>query len=370
MTARSDGKAEAPIAGLTAVAVAKIEDALADRRRSMLAKMGQPSSRTCVMTLVIAVENERENQSSFDIINQLAGKYPIRAIVLGHTQKEHDALAAWVNLACEGQDSRAICSEEIILQGGAGSSDRVVSSVRSLIRSDLPVMLWWRGGVPFPSTLWRGLFSICDRVIVDSHRFAFDLGGMPDTAKFGLARPDGRSALAVLRELVRQAGERACVRDLNWQRTAPWRAAIATCFDDRDVLALLPKIDRCSLTFADPDKDAPPSARALLMAGWLMDRLPCLQEHCIIGGGKNWASVQPGRVVAITLTSSVSKASVVLIRQSSPTGVRAQANAEDGKPMRRWDFGAATLTEAELLDAAMETLGRDTMFENVLSISI
>jgi glucose-6-phosphate dehydrogenase assembly protein OpcA len=357
--------AAAPLRGLTQVAVPNVEAALADRRRTMLAALERPNARSCVMTLVIAVEDEREHQSSIDIIGQLAGKYPLRVIVVGRLASARDQLCAWVNLECGQEASRAICSEEIVLQGGVESTDRIASSVRGLIRSDLPVMLWWRGGVPLASPSWQILFALSDRIIVDSHRFQFDAEG-PSQSQSGTARPDGRRALSVLRELVQASGARACLRDLNWQRTAPWRAAIATCFDDSDVLALLPTLDRCAVTFSAQSKNAAPSARALLMAGWLINRSNRLRAHCAIGAGTHWPGVQAGRIVAITLTSSTSKASLVLVRESSPVAIRAQANTVEGKPMRRWDFGASTLSEAELLDGCMETIGRDTLFERAL----
>ena len=246
-----DGMAQAPTRGLTPVRVAQIEDTIAERWRTMIAKLERPQSHACVMTLIICVEDEGDNRFALDIIDQLAGKYPIRVISIGRCDKERDTVLAWVNTACEGDGSAAICSEEIVLQGGPESDDRLVSAVRGLLVSDLPVMLWWRGGAPRESSLWRGLHPLCDRVIVDSHRFVLAGGaGAPDAGAANVAAPlvagdwkgargDGAAALDVLRALVKAGGQRASVRDLNWQRTAPWRAAIATCFDDREMLSVL-----------------------------------------------------------------------------------------------------------------------------------
>lgn len=369
MSASGDGMAGAPMKGLTAVAVAQIDDAIAERWRTMVAKLERPQSHACVMTLIVSVDEEGDHRCAFDIVDQLAGKYPIRVITVGHSDKERDAVLAWVNTECEGEGSAAICSEEIVLQGGADSNDRIVSAVRGLLISDLPVMLWWRAGVPGGSRLWRGLHSMCDRVIVDSHRFTFERNGADGKSGERAGRVShGPSALEALRELVKAGGARVSVRDLNWQRTSPWRAAIATCFDDRDALSLLADMDRCSITFAGARDEELPSTRALLMAGWLANRLPRLAAQTTIAPGKRWTSADSGRVVAITLSASASKASLVLARQSSPTGILAQANDRNGKGLRRWNFGAATMTEAELLDGCLETLGRDPLFESSLGI--
>ncbi len=368
MMSGSDGMAQAPTRGLTPVRVAQIGDTIAERWRTMAAKLDRPQSHACVMTLIICVEEEGDNRFALDIIDQLSGKYPIRVISVGRSDKERDTVRAWVNTACEGEGSAAICSEEIVLQAGPDSDDRLVSAVRGLLVSDLPVMLWWRGGAPLGSALWNGLQPLCDRVIVDSHRFvvAGTEAGANVVGDWKVARGDGASALEVLRELVKAGGQRASVRDLNWERTSPWRGAIATCFDDREMLSLLSDIDRCSITFAATSDAEPPSARALLMAGWLSTRLPRLREHSMIAPGTAWANLSSGRIVAITLCASASKTSLLLVRQSSPTGIEVQAHDRNGKAFRRWHFGAATLTEAQLLDGCLQTLGRDPLFESSL----
>jgi len=78
--------------------------------------------------------------------------------------------------------------------------------------------------------------------------------------------------------------------------------------------------------------------------------------------------VAAGRVVAIALTSSGSKASVMLVRQPPPIGIEVQAHSTDGKQFRRWQFPAHSLSEAELLDCSLETLGSDPIFEAALDV--
>ncbi len=346
MTPGTDGMRRTA-GGLTPVAPADIENALKHRRLAMIAKEDQPHAHSCVMTLIIVIDNEQDNQEVFKSVEILSGKYPIRMIGVQSTPRLNgDELRASVNAACEGEPASPICSEEITLQSGIDGVDLIVSSVRGILVPDLPVFLWWRGRTPHGEALWHGLRGMCDRIIVDSIRFG-----------------DGAAALDTLRRLVGMGGKRMSVRDLNWQRTAPWRIAIATCFDDHDVLALLPDYDRGSITYASGDEKDLPSARAMLMAGWLVSRLPRLRGHLRTGPGKAWADVEHGRIVAITLSSSTSKAALLLVRQPSPVGIEVQANGRDGAQMRRWRFPAQTLTEAELLDACLETLGPDPVFE-------
>ncbi len=352
MTPTPDGSAHGTLDGLTPVAVSEIERALLQRRREMLTKLEHPHAHSCVMTLIISVEDEHDNREVFKTVERLADKYPIRVIGVQSTpSRAGDELRAWINAECEGEPSAPICSEEIALQGGPDAIDCIVSAVRGLLAPDLPVCLWWRGGTPHGELLWNGLRPMCDRIIVDSIRFG-----------------DGAAALDTLRRLVSLGGKQMSVRDLNWERTAPWRAAIATCFDDRDALALLRDLDRCVISYAGGSGKEQPSARAMLLNGWVVSRLPQLRGHARTAPAKRWSDVEPGRVVAVTLTASRHKASAMFVRQHSPVGIDVQAQASDGKVLRRWSFRAQTLEEAELLDACLETLGSDAIFEAALEM--
>ncbi len=350
MTTGGDGVPKTAPGGLNRVAVHAIEDALKQRRQTMLAKEAHPHAHSCVMTLIIAVEDIDDNQQVFKTVEALSGKYPIRMIAVQATPRYRgDDVLAWVNAACEGEPAAPICSEEVAMQTGVDGVDRIVSAVRGILVPDLPVFLWWRGRTPHGDALWHGLRGMCDRIIVDSIRFG-----------------DGAAALDTLRRLVGIGGSRMSVRDLNWQRTAPWRVAIATCFDDPEVLKMLPKIDRCSITFAAGDEQDLPSARAMLMMGWLVSRLPRLRGHARTSPGRAWADLEHGRVVSMVLTSSTCKAAVLLVRQPSPVGIDAQVHGSDGSQIRRWHFPASSLTEAELLDGCLQTLGPDPVFEAAL----
>jgi glucose-6-phosphate dehydrogenase assembly protein OpcA len=337
--------------GLTPVAVAEVETTIKKRRAALHSTLERAHSHSCAMTLIVSVEDELDNRRSFNVADQLAGKHPIRVITVQLADGAGDAVRAWVCTECEATPSATVCSEEIVLQSGTGSTDRIVSAVRGLLVPDLPVFLWWQRGAPHGDVLWNGLRPMCDRIIVDSIRFG-----------------DGAAALDTLRGLVSFAAKHhMSVRDLNWQRTAPWRRAIATCFDDRKTLALLADLDRCSITYAAGSDREQPSARSLLMAGWFASRVPKLRGHCRTAAGKHWSEVAAGRVVAITLTASNSKACLMLVRKDAP-GIEAQAHDRDGKQVRHWSFRAASLSEAQLLDECLETLERDSIFESALEI--
>src|ERR1700737_3773464 len=119
MTQANDGAARTMAEVLTPVAVGQIESALHTRRLEMLRKEEHPHTHSCCMTLIISVEDERDNLEVFRTVETLAGKYPIRVVAVQSTaRRASDDLAAWVNAECEGKPSAPICSEEAAIQGG------------------------------------------------------------------------------------------------------------------------------------------------------------------------------------------------------------------------------------------------------------
>ncbi len=333
---------------LTPVPVGEIEAELARRWDVAAAQARRQRLHSAALTLIACVEEEQDHQKVIDAVEALAGKHPLRAIALHSASSiPKGTVEAWIGTGCSGADgSVPVCSEEIVLEANAGEAERAISAVRSLLVPDLPVFLWWRSCSPLGAVLFEQLEPLCSRIIVDSLRFG-----------------DGAHALVSMREIVERFESRLTVRDLNWQRTEPWRNAIGVCFDDPLLLQLLPAFDRCSVTFAADAGTKVPSARSLLMAGWLTTRLAPLRGNCTVAPGKHWADIEPGRVFAISLTSSTSKASLVLVRETKPTAIKAEAHRADGSRFRSWLFPAATLAEASLLDRCMDTLGRDRLFE-------
>jgi len=191
------------------------------------------------------------------------------------------------------------------------------------------------------------LRPLVDRIIVDSILFG-----------------DGAAGLDTLRHLVQQGAPRTSVRDLNWQRTEPWRNAIAACFDDGDVRAMLSHFNRAAVAYASPGEVKAP-ARSLLMSGWLASRWNALHGHTKVVADKH-ATIDAGRIVSILLSSTRSKAMLKLQRQDAPTGIGGAAHAPDGRALKQWLFAARTLPEAQLLDGCLDSLGRDPLFEFAL----
>jgi glucose-6-phosphate dehydrogenase assembly protein OpcA len=348
-----DGSPAPDLAGFKLVRIDQVEGELAARARSA-AGADHPISRTCSLNLLAYVEDAAESRIVFDLIQKVANDHPMRVIAMLLDPRVQEAdVRTWVSIACaDAGAGDLVCSEEIALMANPDGSARLVSAINALLSADLPIALWWRGGSPFLNRLFKGVAPLADRVVVDSKRFG-----------------DGPAALDTLQRLRGLRGGRVALADMNWHRIATWRSTLSACFDDPGVLRMLPEIDRSEIEFstgASTEKVAP-SARSLLLAGWLISRLPTIAGHGDIAGIRNaWAT--PGSIVALRLRSSSSRAGVSIEWKSADEGIVATALDRAGEALRRWRFSPDPEGEADLLYRCIEAQSADPLMEAALEV--
>jgi glucose-6-phosphate dehydrogenase assembly protein OpcA len=348
-----DGTATAGFAGLKPVRVGDVENELG-RRIDSGSRAGTTVSRACSLNLIVFIENAADAQAVSQLLDRIAGAHPIRVIeVMLDPKTPETDVRAWIDLECgEEVAGSLLCSEQIKLVASPDSSARLVSAVTALLSPDLPVALWWRGGSPFLSRSFKGLVPLADKIVVDSKRFG-----------------DGPAALDTLHRLNGLRGGRMALSDMNWHRIATWRTTLAACFDDPVVLTMLPEFDRSEIEFSLGPKaaDAPPSARSLLLAGWIVSRLPAIAGHGDIRGSQSdWAT--PGSIVGLRLRSSASRAAVAISWQSIGEGISATAFDRGGAPLRRWRFSPDPEGEADLLARCIDSVSADPLLDTALEV--
>lgn len=350
----SDGAFAPSIDGLKQVRVSDIEGELAQRAQSA-DRSGVFVSRACSLNLVAFVENLADVQTVFDMIDDIATAHPMRVLVTMVDQRVPEPdVHAWVSLECGDEVAGSLlCSEQIALAANPDSTARLVSSVSALLSADLPVALWWRAGSPFLNRLFKGLAPLADKVVVDSKLFG-----------------DGPAARDTLHRLNGLRNGRMALADMNWQRIATWRSTLSACFDDPAVLPLLQELDRSEIDFsmgAAPETSRPPSARSLLLAGWIVSRLPSIAGHGDIAGKPSaWAS--PGSIIGLRLRSSSSRAGVSIAWESPDAGICATAFDRDGRALRRWRFSPDPEGEAELLYRCVDSVAVDRLLDGALEV--
>ena len=327
----------------------RVEDALAARWQTPDHDAG-PAVHACTLNLIACVEDAAATAAVSAIVDQLAATHPIRAVtIVTDEAAEANRIQAWVAAGSAAAPGSQISSEEITLFAQPDDTELLAATVEGMLAADLPAYFWWRGGSPTRDHTFSALARLANKIVVDSIRFG-----------------DGAAALDTVRRLLDYRDGRAGVADLNWVRTAPWREAVAACFDDPEALALLPLFDRASINYASgPEGALPPSARALLISGWLASRLNRLRGRVrlkpVVEAGHG-----PGRVLKVSLSSRASPAALELERRPAPTGVVAVAKDQSGRTIREWLFPTTTLSEAELLHRSIDSPARDPLLEAAL----
>jgi glucose-6-phosphate dehydrogenase assembly protein OpcA len=341
-----DGAAAVTLGGFKTVAVGGVEAELSAR----LAAASSPeslASRTCSLNLIVYCEDVDDAAAVAATVDHIARAHPIRSVtLLLDPRADAVSVRAWVKAECaESAPDQALCSEEIVLATNPDGAPRLASAVQSVLSPDLPVVLWWRGGSPFLVRLFKGLAPLVDKIVVDSILFG-----------------DGPAALDTLQRLD-AAG--ISLADMNWERTASWRTTLAACFDDAAVLELLRDLNRCEIVFSLGEASSNvPSARSLLLAGWLVSRLPSIAGHGDVRGRSSWAS--PGAIVELKLTSTKNRAAVSIAWESRSSGIEAAAFDRSGARIRDWRFSPDPEDEDELLHRCVDSLARDLLLHAAL----
>jgi len=221
---------------------------------------GDTTTRASLINLAVYNETPGSLAANSETIRSIAGEHAMRAILVeADPFAEGSSAEAWISMHCypRGSKGGSVCSEQIAFRLAGEAARSLQSVVFSHLDSDLPLALWWQAPfrMPVEGKLWRWV----DRLIFDSRTW-----GDPE-AEFSVV-----SAISSLAEA------RTVLCDLNWARSLPVRQAIAALFDAPPALAELRLIRSVGITHAPGSRTT-----ALLLAGWLADRL-------------GWTLVSPG----------------------------------------------------------------------------
>lgn len=213
---------------------------------------GDNKTRASLINLAVYNEKPGSLESNSGIVSAVAGEHAMRAILVEADPKASGSAAeAWISMHCypRGTKGGAVCSEQISFRLSGEAARSLQSVVFSHLDSDLPLVLWWQADFhpPVDGKLWRWV----DRLLFDSRHWKDPAG------QFSLV-----SAISGLAEA------RTVLCDLNWARCLPVRQAIAGLFDNASCLPELQRIRKIGLTHAPGYRTT-----ALLLAGWLADRL-------------------------------------------------------------------------------------------------
>jgi glucose-6-phosphate dehydrogenase assembly protein OpcA len=290
--------------------------------------------RACAMTLIVAVDEERDPQSTGETIALLMHEHPSRAIVVRVQNRREPALQSRVFAQCWRPFGRRqqICCEQIEITCSLASLADAPAVLRGLIVPDLPVVLY----CPSESLWQRPEFSVL----------------LPLATKLIVDSTNARSPAGVLAYMnsLPQPVRRA---DLSWSRLTPWRESIAQLFEDPDLARKIYDLQEIRMLYSGAE--APSSVYYL--AGWFMH---------VLGAGVH-LKIAPGvspsfaSIVQIALIADEVRVTVELTEANA---VEVSVNEERRQLTVYPDMG-----ECDALREELSVTGRDRVFEDVLGLA-
>jgi len=308
------------------------------------------------------------------IADVVASQNPCRIISLFPIAGEDEGVSAQVSAYCpinKANQSALICCEYISLKGTEPALDRVTDLTSSLLISELPRIIWWKGTPQPEQDLFQHLSKLSNQVIFDSSRFTADTEG--DLLKLAALIDDG-----------------VFVTDLNWRRLAAWQELAAEAFDAPGRREAIWEVDRVVI---DYEKGNP--AQALMYLGWLASRLgwePTKREHegdiydlqrvyfTAANGRKIEAELAgiptadvgdvKGDMVSLKLTSTNPEADCCTVLCSQTTGCMRMEAGGGAQSCRINQVTPLNDQKAEtLLSEQLQRVGQDVLYEESMAVT-
>jgi glucose-6-phosphate dehydrogenase assembly protein OpcA len=218
-------------------------------------------TRTSVLNLVVYAPNEQLADRATRIIEDLATHHPSRVLIFtvadDPTVFDTD-IDARLTSHCriDTPEHLAACVEQVTITIPSDSLDYLPSIIVSLALPDLPTFLWWLGQPPLDDWRFSRVSVAADHLILDSREFT--------------RLPEGLVRAA---EFCRQQDGACTITDLNWARLTGWRETLVHFFDIPDCRWAIDFVTRMSVVFGRASKSSDNPAQALLLVGWMAERL-------------------------------------------------------------------------------------------------
>jgi hypothetical protein len=360
--------------------------------------------RTSVLNFVICAPDIETAQHASKLLRDLSSTHLARVtlLILDSGNSAPASIFTWVTLRCFSiySDLMRHCFEQTTILTIGAAVRSAANIVQPLLKPDLPVYLWWIGDPPDDTAIFNSLVELSNRVIVDSTSFFNPEQDIRTLAELSQASPD------------------CALSDLNWGRLTPWRQLVAQFFDVAEYRPYLAgvtsiEIEHAAAPLATPMRTeegdvSPNPTRALLLAGWLKDRLGWTlppDAHCYHDTGSGtyqWqlerptvsypptrgktarlgsaqdstitirprvqSELRPGSICLVRLTSSVEnkQATFTISREKDLETVLTSVELSQETRQQRTVSLAALHNESELLHDELEITGHDYPFEHTL----
>lgn len=332
-----------------------------------------PLVRANTLNLIAVARSGTEGERIGDVVANLAGFFPSRAIILvadpdqpGSPTPGLDVRARLLERAAKGRPT--VRFECVTVAADAGATDQLPSIASPLLIAELPDFLWWPGEVADGDRSLTELLKVVDRLIVDT-----------------AMQRDPASCLGAIAGLLR-AEPCPKLSDFAWARLTPWRQVLAQFFDTPTARRSLDGLDDVTIdyTISNGEIGSGLSAAALLV-GWLATRLGWEAAEGAADGGTRWrlesrsgtprqvtVTARPTRAAAdgqgligVRLATAGNAPASFAVERMNPDGL---LTTSEGATMTRVSrlVHAGLPDEADLLSQELRTFERDRVYEEAL----
>jgi len=314
------------------MSIEQVERGLARLRMNEDGSLG---ARATVLNLIV-VTDEESAPSIAQVVADLSGHYPCRAILMISDPDEEQSkldisLSAFCSLrhGTPGGTGSQICAEQITIHAEGPPAGHLESLAGPLLLPDLPVFLWYPNGqMPRPAES-DGMVALADRLILDS-------GGVDDSDAFMRGVAD------------LSAGGSPEVGDLQWAALSPWRSLVADLFAPAERAGELGEIKRVEVLHRPAGE-----CRALLFVGWLASALGWRPESAVRGkAGREFNFSGPSGEVTAALSPDSPDARLRRVRILSE-----EYSYQVSRHRELSDVSSTVMRSGELLAGRMVQLG-------------
>jgi glucose-6-phosphate dehydrogenase assembly protein OpcA len=318
--------------------------------------------RSCTLNVAVVLPRAELIQQAVDAAAVLTLRHPSRIfLVSAEPQAEASKLEASVSALCHlaAPGGRHICCEQVTVAARGDAVRGLAPLILGLLIPDVPLVVWWRGGLSLDLPLFAKLKDTADRMVVD-------------TAEFD--RPP-----VALTRLVQTLKQRpVAVADLAWSRLTCWRELTAQFFDAPQQRPYLDRLDRVAVEIGGGVL----APEGLLWLGWLASRLGwtpagarALDQGCACmfdsrGGGVQ-AEVRSGGADGQTvqrLELAAGGEARFMVEQQRPGCVRATTHVH-GQSMPPRIVPLRSYDAVQLLSDELDFVGRDRVYEDALTVA-
>ncbi len=364
--------------------------------------------RMSVLNLVICAPDIESARRASSLLRELSNQHLARVTVLILDRNNETAsVFTWITLRCFSviSDLMRHCFEQMTILTTGAAVRSAATIIQPLLKPDLPVYLWWVGDPPDDDSVFSDLVSLSSRVVIDSTTFFNPERDIHTLALLCQSLPD------------------LAISDLNWGRLTLWRQLVAQFFDVMEYRPYLSGVTSIEIehavaplatpTLNEQGEVSPNPARALLLAGWLKDRLgwsltreSSQHTHDTNSGTYHWQmerephpgatrtlgsakprsgrtatevvtldirpqvqpNVRPGAICLVRLTSTVEgkQATFTINREGGSNNVLTSVELSHGSRPQRTVSLTTSDIESKLLQDELEITGHDYLFEQTL----